>query len=64
MMEQEVKLITIRQAAKILNMRVRTIRDWIHRGKIDAVKSINGYRWYVFLDEIEHLAEENHADED
>lgn len=62
-MEQEVKLITIRQAAKILNRRVRTVRDWIHKGKIDAVKGINGYRWYVFLDEIERLVEEKYANE-
>ena len=46
---------TIREAAKILNMKVRTIRDWLKKGKIKAEKKTNDWYWMIPEVEIERL---------
>ena len=43
-------MLTIRQVAKLLGIKVRTIREWIKKGKIKAVK--NGNEWYIPKEEI------------
>ena len=57
-MKMELKFVSVRTAAKMLGRKVRTIRDWIYKGKIDAVKSSNGYRWMIFLDEVNRILEQ------
>ena len=44
------EFVPIRIASKMLGRSVRTIRDWIHKGKIGAIKSKSGYKWYVCVD--------------
>ena len=58
-MGMEPKFVSVRTAAKMLGKKVRTIRDWIYKGKIDAVKSSNGYRWMIFLDEVNRILGED-----
>lgn len=41
---------TVRQASIILNIKVRTIRSWIHSGKLKAKKV--GKRWLIPEEEI------------
>lgn len=41
---------TIREAAVIYGVAVRTIRYWIRNGKIDAYKLANG-RWMVKIND-------------
>lgn len=50
---------TIREAAKILNMKVRTIRDWLRKGKIKAEKKTNDWYWMIPEVEIERLRNGN-----
>ena len=48
---------TIRQTSDILGVKVRTIREWIKKGKIKAEK--NDYKhsnqWYISDDEINRV---------
>lgn len=50
---------TIREAAKILNMKVRTVRDWLKKGKIKAEKKTNDWYWMIPEVEIERLRNGN-----
>lgn len=50
---------TIREAAKILNVKVRTIRDWLKKGKIKAEKKTNDWYWMIPEVEIERLRNGN-----
>lgn len=50
---------TIREAAKILNMKVRTIRDWLKKGKIKAEKKTNDWYWMIPEVEIERVRNGN-----
>ena len=45
---------TIRQTSDVLGLKVRTIREWIKTGRLDAMK--RGNRWHV-LDEIVYSKE-------
>lgn len=54
--------VSIRVASKMLGKSVRTIRGWIHKGKIEAVKSENGYKWYVDAYGYLKMMEDKHAD--
>lgn len=47
------KKYTIREASPILHKAVRTIRWWIHTGKIEAEKPIGTNRWLISESEIE-----------
>lgn len=49
----------IRKAASLLNVKVRTVREWIRIGKIKAVKADNGWYWMIPFAEIERLLNEN-----
>ena len=44
------------ETAKLLGMKVRTIRAWIHDGKIKATKYADGGQWYVSESEIKRIA--------
>lgn len=42
----------IRQAAELLGIKVRTVRQWIADGKIRAKKYSFSRRWFISADEI------------
>ena len=42
----------IRQAANILGLKVRTIREWIRTGKLKASKYPVSNRWFISDEEI------------
>ena len=44
------------EAAKLLGMKVRTIRAWIYEKKIRATKYAGGTKWYISASEIERIA--------
>lgn len=43
------------EAAKILGIKTRTIRGWIHDKKIKAVKYNGGKKWFISSEEIERI---------
>lgn len=46
---------TIRQAAGILRMSVRTVREWIRNGKLKAYKYPGSNMWRIPVEEITRL---------
>lgn len=46
------KYYTLREAAKVLRIQVRTLREWIKTGKIKAEKQENGWYWRISEEEI------------
>lgn len=46
------KYYNIRETAQLLGMTVRTVRQWIHDGKIKAVQYANRGKWYISGSEI------------
>ena len=44
------------ETAKFLGMKTRTIRAWIHDGKIKATKYADSKQWYVSESEIQRIA--------
>lgn len=51
-MEKSYKLIEV---AEILGLKVRTIRQWVHDGKIKATKVPGGKHWLVLESEVRRL---------
>ena len=49
----------LREAAMILGIKIRTLREWIKLGKIKAVKSQNKWYWEIPEDEIVRKLDEN-----
>ena len=49
----------LRQVADSLGLKVRTIRQWVHDGKITAVKPEGGKQWIVSESEIRRIKGEN-----
>lgn len=43
------------QTADLLGIKVRTVRDWVNRGKIHASKIEGSRRWIVMESEIKRL---------
>ena len=52
----------LREVAECMGLKVRTIRQWVHDGKIKAVKPEGGKQWIVSESEIRRLKGDN-ADE-
>lgn len=55
------KAYSIRDASKILGVKVRTIRDWISKGQLRAFKRIDkggGHYWGISEEEINRLRKE------
>ncbi len=48
-------MVNIRQASKLLGIKVRTVRQWIHDGKIKAGKYDVSNRWFIEESEIERI---------
>ncbi len=55
MAENKEKKVRISQAAKIMGVTAQTLRNWEKSGKLRALRSIGGQRYYV-LDEVQRLA--------
>ena len=49
---------SLRETAKILGVKVRTLRDWLRSGKLVAEKNESG-RWRVSAAEIARLSHDN-----
>lgn len=45
----------IRQASNLLGIKVRTVREWIRRGKLKATKYGVSNRWFISEDEIKRI---------
>ena len=43
------------QAAELLGVKPRTIREWLHNGKIKANKIPNSDRWIIMESEIKRM---------
>ena len=59
----EVKMYNTFETAKILGMKTRTIRAWIHDGKIKAIKYPKSKQWYVSSSEIERIVKGESVDD-
>ena len=49
---------TLLEVADLLGLKVRTIRQWVHDGKIRAVKPKGAKQWIVFESEIRRLQQD------
>ena len=56
MIEKEYSII---EAAKIIGIKARTVREWIRNGKIKAHKNTSG-KWVIMEDEIGRIIEEKY----
>lgn len=50
---------SLRQASELLGIKVRTVRDWIGKGKIKAEKYGCSNRWFVSESEIARIRGES-----
>lgn len=50
---------TIREAANLLGIKVRTVREWIRFGKLNGEKDSKSKRWKIPQNEIERLMNAN-----
>lgn len=48
---------SIREAAEIIGVQVRTIREWLKLGKIHGEKNPISKRWFFTQEEINRVAE-------
>lgn len=59
------KIFKLSEAAKLLGLSVRTLRLWIHTGKLSAKKLEGTNRWVVMASEIRRIrGEKKNANED
>ena len=49
------KTYNLSEVAALLGLKVRTIRQWVHDGKIKANKAPGTKRWLVFESEIRRI---------
>lgn len=49
------KAYDLAQAAKMLGMKMRTVRQWVIDGKIKATKITGGRKWVITESEIKRL---------
>lgn len=47
------------ETAGLLGIKIRTAREWVHNGKMSAVKYPNSRQWYVPESEIERIRGEH-----
>lgn len=45
----------LNEASQLLGIKVRTAREWVHNGKLKAVKYQNGKLWFVAESEIRRI---------
>jgi len=58
------QMYSLRHAAELLGVKTRTMRAWVHNGKIEAVKYPGSERWYVTEDEINRVRGERDGNKD
>jgi excisionase family DNA binding protein len=46
---------SLREVADALGLKVRTIRQWVHDGKLQAVKPKGAKQWVVFESELRRV---------
>lgn len=51
----EEKYYSVKQAANLLGIKVRTVREWIRNGKLFAKKYDVSNRWYISESEIRRI---------
>lgn len=49
------KAYSVQEAAELIGIKVRTVRQWIADGKIHAVKPGGGKKWIIMESEIDRL---------
>ena len=49
----------LRDVADILGVKVRTVRQWVHDGRIEATKVAGGKHWFVKESEIRRVQDGN-----
>ena len=54
---------TVDEAAKVLKLKVRTVREMIRTGRLEAFKYPNGKMWIIPLSEIERLTTNDNNNE-
>ena len=54
---------TVDEAAKVLRLKVRTIREMIHDGRLKAFKYPSGKMWIIPQSEIERLTTNDNNNE-
>lgn len=45
----------LKEVSVLLGIKVRTAREWVHNGKMNATKYADGKSWYVAESEIRRL---------
>lgn len=53
------KKYSLNDASDILGIKVRTLRQWVHDGKINAIKYSKGSRVYITAEELERVKNGN-----
>jgi predicted site-specific integrase-resolvase len=53
------KFYSIRQTSELLGIKVRTVREWIRKGKLKAQKYDVSNRWFIAEGEIQRLRNGN-----
>lgn len=56
------KMYTIKQASEILGLKVRTVREYIHTGKLKAYKYAGGRTWHIKASDMAEMMEKANAD--
>ena len=51
------------EASVLLGIKMRTAREWVHNGKIRAVKYGSGRQWYVPESEIRRIQHGNNSEQ-
>lgn len=59
MSERVERYYNLNETATLLGIKVRTAREWVHNGKIKAVKYTNSKSWYVPESEIRRIQDGN-----
>lgn len=54
-MTEKQKFYTLRDVADMLGIQVRTVREWLRKGKLKAIKYENCRMWFVPQSEIDRI---------
>lgn len=52
----------LNEASVLLGIKIRTAREWVHNGKMKAVKYANSKSWYVPASEIRRIQNGNDSE--
>lgn len=58
-MSQIERYYNLNEASVLLGIKLRTAREWVHNGKLNAIKYPNGRQWYVSESEIRRIQNDN-----